>query len=164
MRRSPSLKSPSLATNHSAMHFPWIFLMRKTYRGAGEGAIHAPHGRCVDFMPGRRHAAPQAGKAQVVGEDGMRLKRLSAIVGAVGVALAAFLGLERGALAQQDYPNRTVKVVIAFSPAGAIDILGRLIADLLRQQRGQQVIVETRPGAGGNMGAAAAAQAAPDGY
>ncbi|MBX9829874.1 MAG: tripartite tricarboxylate transporter substrate binding protein [Xanthobacteraceae bacterium] len=63
-----------------------------------------------------------------------------------------------------DYPNRPVKIVIAFSPAGAIDVLGRLIADKLSVLWGQQVIVENRPGAGGNIGAAAAAQAAPDGY
>ena len=64
----------------------------------------------------------------------------------------------------QDYPNRPVKIIIAFSPAGAIDVLGRLIADKLSTMWGQQVIVENRPGAGGNIGAAAAAQAAPDGY
>jgi len=90
----------------------------------------------------------------------MRLKW----VGAVAVALVALSGFSRGAFAQQDYPNRTVKIVIAFSPAGAIDILGRLIADKLSEMWGQQVIVENRPGAGGNIGAAGAAQAAPDGY
>jgi tripartite-type tricarboxylate transporter receptor subunit TctC len=94
----------------------------------------------------------------------MRLKRIGAVVVALTAFLVVFLGLERGALAQQDYPNRTVKVVIAFSPAGAIDILGRLIADRLSTMWGQQVIVENRPGAGGNIGAAAVAQAAPDGY
>src|SRR5215475_7904489 len=85
-------------------------------------------------------------------------------VGAVVVGLAAFLGLEHGALAQQDYPNRNVKIIIAFSPAGAIDILGRLIADRLSQIWGQQVVVENRPGGSGNIGAAAAAAAQPDGY
>src|SRR5215212_11733785 len=90
----------------------------------------------------------------------MRLKWLAAIV----VAFGALLGFDRGAVAQQDYPNRTVKIVIAFSPAGAIDVLGRLIADKLSTLWGQQVIVENRPGAGGNIGAAAAAQTAPDGY
>ena len=55
-------------------------------------------------------------------------------------------------------------MLIAFSPAGAIDVLGRHIADKLSTMWGQQVIVENRPGAGGNIGAAAAAQAAPDGY
>jgi len=90
----------------------------------------------------------------------MRTKWLAAIV----VAFGALLGFDRGAVAQQDYPNRTVKIVIAFSPAGAIDILGRLIADKLSEMWGQQVIVENRPGAGGNIGAAAAASSAPDGY
>ena len=61
----------------------------------------------------------------------------------------------RGASAQ-DYPTRQVKIVIAFSPAGAIDILGRFIADKLSQMWGQSVIVENRPGGSGNIGAAAA--------
>lgn len=90
----------------------------------------------------------------------MRLKW----VGALLVAFAALLGFDRSAVAQQDYPNRGVKIIIAFSPAGAIDILGRLIADRLSEMWGQQVIVENRPGAGGNIGAAAAASSAPDGY
>ncbi len=90
----------------------------------------------------------------------MRLRWLGAIV----VAFVALCGTERSALAQLDYPNRNVRIIIAFSPAGAIDILGRLIADRLSEMWGQQVIVENRPGAGGNIGAAAAAQAAPDGY
>ena len=64
----------------------------------------------------------------------------------------------------QDYPTRPVKIVIAFSPSGAIDVLGRFIADHLSRMWGQQVIVENRPGGSGNIGAAAAAQAAPDGY
>src|SRR5260221_9168003 len=94
----------------------------------------------------------------------MRLKWLRAFLGALVVAFGALLCCERSAVAQQDYPNRTVKIVIAFAPAGAIDILGRLIADKLSEMWGQQVIVENRPGAGGNIGAAGAAQAAPDGY
>ncbi len=81
----------------------------------------------------------------------------------LALAAVTLLGLNARASAQ-DYPNRPVKIVIAFSPAGAIDILGRLIADKLSTMWGQQVIVENRPGAGGNIGAAAASQAAPDGY
>jgi tripartite-type tricarboxylate transporter receptor subunit TctC len=73
------------------------------------------------------------------------------------------LGLNSGALAQ-DYPNRQVKIIIAFSPSGAIDILGRFIADKLSKLWGQSVIVENRPGGSGNIGAAAASAAAPDGY
>ena len=89
----------------------------------------------------------------------MALKSLSALLVAAGIALG--LGAPASA---QDYPTRPVRVVIAFSPAGAIDILGRLIADKLSVIWGQQVIVENRPGGSGNIGAAAASTAAPDGY
>ena len=89
----------------------------------------------------------------------MVLKSFGALFLAAGLAL----GLAAPASAQ-DYPSRPVRVVIAFSPAGAIDILGRLIADKLSQLWGQQVIVENRPGGSGNIGAAAASTAAPDGY
>src|SRR4029077_3356286 len=73
------------------------------------------------------------------------------------------VGLNSGALAQV-YPIRQVKIIIAFSPSGAIDILGRFIADKLGQLWGQSVIVENRPGGSGNIGAAVASAAAPDGY
>ena len=89
----------------------------------------------------------------------MQLKTLGALM----VAGCALCGLG-GKASAQDYPNRTVKMLIAFSPAGAIDVLGRHIADKLSTMWGQQVIIKNRPGAGGNIGAAAAAQAAPDGY
>jgi tripartite-type tricarboxylate transporter receptor subunit TctC len=85
------------------------------------------------------------------------------IVCALLLAAGAVLAPSAGAVAQ-DYPVRPVRVVIAFSPAGAIDILGRFIADKLSQKWGQQVIVENRPGGSGNIGAAAASAAAPDGY
>jgi tripartite-type tricarboxylate transporter receptor subunit TctC len=85
----------------------------------------------------------------------------------IAVAVAALLGLSfdtGGGAAAQEYPNRPVRVVIAFSPSGAIDILGRFIADKLAQMWGQSVVVENRPGGSGNIGAAAAAAAQPDGY
>src|SRR5262245_60080974 len=78
--------------------------------------------------------------------------------------IAASVLLAPATAAAQKYPERPVKIVIAFSPAGAIDILGRLIADKLSQMWGQQVVVENRPGGSGNIGAAAAAAAQPDGY
>ena len=84
-------------------------------------------------------------------------------VGACAIAACALLGPQTGASAQS-YPERPVRMLIAFSPAGAIDVLGRLIAQKLSDMWGQQVVVENRPGGGGNIGAAAAAAAAPDGY
>ncbi len=89
----------------------------------------------------------------------MRLKSFAAML----IAAGALFGMTASALAQA-YPNRPVKIVIAFSPAGAIDILGRLIADKLSTMWGQQVVVENRPGGGGNIGAAAAAASPADGY
>lgn len=80
------------------------------------------------------------------------------------LAFAAALFLIPDTSRAQNYPDKPVRIIIAFSPAGAIDVLGRLIADKLSTMWGQQVIVENRPGAGGNIGASAAAQAAPDGY
>jgi tripartite-type tricarboxylate transporter receptor subunit TctC len=83
--------------------------------------------------------------------------------GAWAAAFVALLALAMPAYAQ-NYPERPVRILIAFSPAGAIDILGRLIADRLSQLWRQQVVVENRPGGGGNIGAAAAAASPADGY
>src|SRR5262245_30467408 len=81
---------------------------------------------------------------------------------------AATLALATLALTQpvsaQPYPNRPVRLVIAFPAGGSIDTLGRILAGKLAEEWGQNVVVENRPGAGGNLGAAAAAQAAADGY
>jgi tripartite-type tricarboxylate transporter receptor subunit TctC len=76
--------------------------------------------------------------------------------------LALFIGGH--ALAQDAYPSRPVRFILPFPPGGSTDILGRLIAERLAAGLGQPVVVENRGGAGGNVGAEAAARAAPDGY
>jgi len=76
---------------------------------------------------------------------------------------AALLAASAGAAAQS-YPERPVRVLIAFPAGGTIDTLGRIIAQKLTEAWGQNVVIENRPGAGGNIGAAAAAKSAPDGY
>lgn len=63
-----------------------------------------------------------------------------------------------------DYPNRTVRIVVSAPPGGGPDIAARIIADKLHVMWGQPVIVENRPGSGGNTGAEAVALSAPDGY
>jgi tripartite-type tricarboxylate transporter receptor subunit TctC len=68
------------------------------------------------------------------------------------------------ASAQDAYPTRPVRFILPFPPGGGTDILGRLIADRLSAALGQPVVTENRGGAGGNVGAEAAARAAPDGY
>ena len=64
----------------------------------------------------------------------------------------------------QTYPDHAVRLVIPFPPGGSIDTLGRILTDKLSTLWGQSMFIENRAGAGGNIGTAAAAQAAPDGY
>jgi tripartite-type tricarboxylate transporter receptor subunit TctC len=66
--------------------------------------------------------------------------------------------------AQADFPERTVKIVVPFPPGGTIDAVARALAQNLHEKWKQPVIVENRPGAGNTVGAAAVAQAAPDGH
>jgi tripartite-type tricarboxylate transporter receptor subunit TctC len=66
--------------------------------------------------------------------------------------------------AQAAYPEKPIQIVISFPPAGATDILARTIAQKLSEALGQAVVVENRPGAGGNIGLSYAAKAAADGY
>ncbi|HYN11117.1 MAG TPA: tripartite tricarboxylate transporter substrate-binding protein, partial [Burkholderiales bacterium] len=82
------------------------------------------------------------------------------------VALALFLGIciSAGAFAQESWPSRPIRFILPFPPGGGTDILGRVIADRLSASLGQPVVIENRGGAGGGVGAAEAARAAPDGY
>jgi tripartite-type tricarboxylate transporter receptor subunit TctC len=73
------------------------------------------------------------------------------------------LGLLPSASAQQ-YPVKSIRLIIPFAPGGPNDISARIIADELSRSLQQSVIVDNRPGAGGNIGADAAAKSAPDGY
>src|SRR4051812_2575398 len=66
--------------------------------------------------------------------------------------------------AAQDYPNKTITLIVAFPAGGGVDTVGRLIAQKLTAALGHQVIVENRPGAGSVIGSRLAAKAAPDGY
>ena len=64
----------------------------------------------------------------------------------------------------QAYPVKPVRFIVPFQPAGPSDVVARLVGGRLGQMWGQQVVVENRPGASGNMGALSVARAAPDGY
>ena len=64
----------------------------------------------------------------------------------------------------QSYPTKPVRVVVPFSPGGVADSSARVLADRLGARLGQAIVVENRPGASGNLGTAAVAAAAPDGY
>ena len=68
------------------------------------------------------------------------------------------------ALACAQYPNKLVRMIVPFAPGGASDFVGRILQPRLSELLGQQIVVENRPGASGNIGMEAAAKAAPDGY
>lgn len=87
-----------------------------------------------------------------------RWGRRAALVATLGLAALA------GGQAQAAFPERPITLVVGFPPGGGGDLYGRLIATAMGKTLGQTVIVENRPGAGGNIAAGLVAKAAPDGY
>lgn len=81
-----------------------------------------------------------------------------------GLLASVVLALAGGALAQGSYPNRPVTLVVGFAPGGGTDITARTIAKKLSELLGQNVVVENRAGAGGNIAADYIAKSNPDGY
>ena len=88
------------------------------------------------------------------------LRRLAMPV--LGVALTLFA--QHAPAQDQDWPKRPVTIIVGFSPGGTTDIIARMLGVELSKAWGQSVIVENRPGAGGNIAGAVVAKAAPDGY
>ena len=81
------------------------------------------------------------------------------------VALAALASMALAApAAAQTYPDKPIRMIIAFAAGGPTDVVGRLLAPRLSEILGQQVIIENKPGATGNIGTAMVADAKPDGY
>ncbi|MBN8493339.1 MAG: tripartite tricarboxylate transporter substrate binding protein [Burkholderiales bacterium] len=78
--------------------------------------------------------------------------------------LSAALACAGSAWAQADWPSKPVKIVVPFAPGGTTDLTARIVAEQLTQVLKQNFIVENKAGAGGNLGAAEVAKAAPDGY
>jgi tripartite-type tricarboxylate transporter receptor subunit TctC len=79
-------------------------------------------------------------------------------------AAGLLLALPLSAAAQEPYPNRTITMIVPFPAGGTTDVVGRVVAEGLRQVLGQPVVIDNRGGAGGSIGTAAIAKAAPDGY
>src|SRR5664279_601763 len=82
---------------------------------------------------------------------------------ALAAAMLLAAGLSSTAFAQ-DYPQQTIRIVVAFGPGGGADIIGRILADSMSRKLGKPVIVENKPGAGGILGNDVVAKAKPDGY
>jgi len=89
----------------------------------------------------------------------MVLKTTAALIGA-----AAASNLRPRLVKAADYPDRPVKIIVPFAPAGPTDIMARILATHLGEALPGTVVIENRPGAGGNIGIAAAAHSEPDGY
>ncbi|MDP3613001.1 MAG: tripartite tricarboxylate transporter substrate binding protein [Rubrivivax sp.] len=86
-------------------------------------------------------------------------RRLALGLGGAGLALASGL-----AAAQTSYPNKPVRLIVPFAAGGTTSILARMLAERMGQHMGQPIIVDNRPGAGGNVGMDIVAKAEPDGY
>jgi tripartite-type tricarboxylate transporter receptor subunit TctC len=89
------------------------------------------------------------------------MTRRTLLLGALG---AAALSPWARTHAQSAWPNRPLRLVVPFPPGGLIDSMARLVAPPLGELLGQPIVLDNKPGAGGNIGAANAANAAPDGY
>jgi tripartite-type tricarboxylate transporter receptor subunit TctC len=82
----------------------------------------------------------------------------------MGAAVALATTLSAAAAGAQDYPSRRITVIVPFAGGSASDVVTRIVLDRMSKSMGQPIIIENRPGAGGNIGTAAAAKAEPDGY
>jgi tripartite-type tricarboxylate transporter receptor subunit TctC len=78
--------------------------------------------------------------------------------------LAAAFALFSGWVSAQEYPNKPIRFIVSFPPGGSSDLIARAIAPRMQERMGQPVLVENRPGAGGNIGVDMVAKAPPDGY
>lgn len=82
----------------------------------------------------------------------------------LAIGLLAGLSVPRPAAAQDTYPTKPIRMIVAFAVGGTNDILARLLSVKMAETLGQQVLVDNRPGAGGNIGTDLVAKATPDGY
>ncbi len=80
------------------------------------------------------------------------------------LALVMLVGACMQPLLAQDYPEKTIRLIVPYTPGGTADMLARTIGQKMAESLGQQIIIDNRPGAGGNIGADLVAKAAPDGY
>jgi len=78
----------------------------------------------------------------------------------IGLAVAVAAPAARA----QEYPTKPIRIIVSYAPGGGTDVIARVLARKLNEAWGQAVIVENRPGAGGNIGTETVAKAAPDGY
>ena len=90
----------------------------------------------------------------------MKLRAKMMILVLTGLMLVAFAT----DTCAQGYPHKSIRLIVGYPPGGATDITARIIGQKISASLGQAVVIDNRPGAGGNLGAELAAKAAPDGY
>src|SRR5437867_306337 len=112
---------------------------------------------------GRVHSALEIVKNQRKTTMFRALRRFF-IVHTLAVALGAAVSALPLAAIAQGYPAKPIKLVVPFPPGGPLDLAGRAIGQHLAEVWGQPVVVENKPGAGGNIGADMVAKSPPDGY
>ena len=89
---------------------------------------------------------------------------MSAMPARLVLAIVSILAIAVGALAEEAYPARPITMVVTFAAGGSSDVLARAAAESMSHGLGQQIAVDNRPGAGGQIGAESVARATPDGY
>ena len=94
----------------------------------------------------------------------MNFRPLSRALHAAVLGFVAVVTPFAGALAQPAYPAKPIRLIVPFPPGGGTDMIARTVAQKLADQNQWNVVVDNRPGAGGNLGVDAAAKSAPDGY
>lgn len=96
--------------------------------------------------------------------DAPRLAPLARLAAALLLLVSGALSVRAATQPERSYPTRPIRMIVSFAPGGSVDLVARLIGQRLAEAWGQQVVVDNRPGAGGNLSAELAAKAAPDGY
>src|SRR2546430_17050959 len=148
--------------------------LKSAAAGSGSADIGlARHGWAGGSPTGRHPEGQEHGTADPCRRAAMTVARSIIMIGAMIVIrhfLATLIAVATLALpalwgAQaQDYPNRPVRLVVAFTPGGTTDFVARLLCEPLRSWLGQNFVVDNRPGAHGAIGAEYVAKSDPDGY
>ena len=92
------------------------------------------------------------------------IKPMFAVVAACALATSSVTEAPAESATAQRWPQRNVRMIVAFGPGGGADIVGRIMAQSMQEKLGQPVVVENRPGAAGTLGNEAVARADKDGY